>query len=145
MMIDKQNLFSDGQSLVQSAGSFPSTNVIDLGVVRDIGGGTRPAMDLYCQITETYLASGGASTLTVALQTSPDNASWTTLGQTAAVGKATLVAGYEFGFTFFPDPTSRYIRLNYTIATNDGTAGKISAGFAAAKDQQAYYPRGYTA
>lgn len=145
MMIDKQNLFSDNQPLIASVGSFPSTDIIDLGVARDIGGGTRPAMDLFCRITDTYLASGGASTLTVALQTSPDNNTWTTLGQTAAIAKASLVAGYEFGFTFFPDPTSRYIRLNYTIATNDGTAGKISAGFAAAKDQQAYYPRGYTA
>lgn len=145
MILDKQNLFSDAQTLVASVGAFASTNVIDLGIARDIGGATRPEMQLVCQIVTTYLASGGASTLTVALQTSADNSSWTTLASSAAIAKATLVAGYEFGFTYFPDPTSRYLRLLYTIATNDGTAGAITAGFAAAKDLQAYYARGYTA
>ena len=145
MLLDKQNLFSDAQTLIAAAGDVVSTNVIDLGVARNIGGDTDPKLELLAQIVTTYLASGGASTVKLLVQTSPDNSSWTTLAQTEAIAKASLVAGYRFGINKLPSPTSRYLRLVYTIATNDGTAGAITAGLVPSGEYQAAYPRGYTA
>ena len=145
MLLDKQNMFSEAQTLVAAAGDVVSTNVIDLGVARNIGADSHSPLDLLAQIVTTYAATGGASTVTLKVQTSPDNSSWTTLAHTDAIAKATLVQGYRFALTSIPSPTSRYLRLVYTIATNDGTSGAVTAGLVASVDSQASYARGYTA
>ena len=93
MLLDKQNMFSEAQTLVAAAGDVVSTNVIDLGVARNIGADSHAPLDLLAQIVTTYAATGGASTVTLKVQTSPDNSSWTTLAQSDAIPKATLVQG----------------------------------------------------
>ena len=63
MLIDQQNQFSAAQA-VTSTGSTASTNVVDLGVARDIGGAVSDQLMLLCQVV-TPFTSGGSATLQV--------------------------------------------------------------------------------
>ena len=83
MLIDKQTQLSDAQA-VTSTGSTASSNVIDLGVARDIAGGVTEALKLLIQVNTTF-TSGGSATLQVQVQTSPDNSAWSTLAESAAI------------------------------------------------------------
>ena len=123
MIIDKQQLFSDEQAITATANS---TNVIDLGAA-DMDAGT--PLHILAQVTEAFTAAG-AATLTVTLETDDNDSfsSATTLLSTAAIGKATLVAGYQLPISFLPENVERYVRLVYTVATGPMTAGKITAG-----------------
>lgn len=130
MIFDNTNLLSDYQAITVTANS---TNVIDLGpiksgVVRDIGKG-KP-IPLLIQVTEAFLAAG-AGTLTFALQVDNDEAfgSPTTIWTSAAIPKASLIAGFQVIPEWIPRGTNeRYMRLVYTVATGPFTAGKIMAG-----------------
>ena len=53
MLIDKQNQFSDAQA-VTSTGSTASTNIVDLGVARDIGGAVTEQLMLLCQVVTAF-------------------------------------------------------------------------------------------
>jgi hypothetical protein len=141
MLIDKQNQFSDAQAVTTTA---VSTNVIDLGVARDIGGAVTEQLMLLCEVVTAFTA-GGAATMTVQFQTSPDNSSWSILAQSDAIPVASLVQGYKFLPNELPGGTSRYIRLNYVVATGPMTAGAISAALVPSLDVQPNYARGYTA
>jgi hypothetical protein len=138
MIIDSQALFSDDQAVTATA---VSSNIIDLGATgtvpggstalsRDIGKGT--PVEILIQWTVAAV-SGGASTVTVDLETD-DNSSFssaTTLATTGAIAKATLVAGYQMKIHYMPRGAERYIRLNYTVATANLTAGAVTAGIVA--------------
>jgi uncharacterized ferredoxin-like protein len=143
MIIDSQNQFSAAQA-VTSTGSTASTNVIDLGIARDIAGGVSEDIRLMVQVNTTF-TSAGSATLQVQLQTSADNSAWTTLAQTDAIAVASLVQGYKFWENGYAGPTSRYIRLNYVVGTAAMTAGKIDAAIVPSLDIQPVYARGYTA
>lgn len=123
MILDKHNSVSIEQAVTAAAGS---TDYIDLGTPRDIGLSEPLAMAITC--TETT-ASAGASTVQFQLQCddNPSFSSPKTVVETAAIPKATLVAGYQL---FLPLPVGlneRYVRLYYNVATADLTAGKFSA------------------
>jgi len=143
MLIDKQNQFSDAQA-VTATGSTASTNVIDLGVARDIGGAASDHLALLCEVV-TPFTSGGSATLRVQVQTSSDNAAWTTLAQSDDVPVASLVQGYRFLPNELPGGTSRYLRLNYVVGTAAMTAGAITAALVPSLDVQRAYPRAYAA
>jgi hypothetical protein len=151
MLLDKQNQFSDAQTLVFNAATpTASTNIIDLGIARDIGGAVTDRLMLLCQIVTAFAASGGAAELQVEFQTAPDNGSgapgtWVTLANSGPIAKANLVAGYKFLQGELIGPTQRFIRLLYTITTNNGTAGAISASLVPSLDVAPVYARGYTA
>src|SRR5437763_16516997 len=86
MLIDKQNQFSaDAGDSPTAIGSTASTNIIDLGVARDIGGAVTDQLMLLCEVV-TAFTSGGSATLQVQFQTAPDNGSgapgsWSILSQ----------------------------------------------------------------
>lgn len=124
MIFDKENLFCDDQALTASAAS---TNVIDLGVSRDIGVGT--PIPIWCSVTTTF-TSGGSTTLDVALQTDTAVGFGTavTLLSFLAIPKASLVAGYELFRLDLPLGVLRYLRLNFTVNTANFTAGNLRAG-----------------
>jgi hypothetical protein len=151
MIIDAQNLFS-AQATGDSptgTGSTASTNIVDLGVARDIGGAVTDQLMLLCEVA-TAFASGGAATLQVQFQTAPDNGSgspgsWSTLAQSDAIPVASLVQGYKFLPGELPGGTQRFIRLNYVIGTAAMTAGTLKAGLVPSLDVQPVYPRAYTA
>jgi outer membrane cobalamin receptor len=124
MLLDAQLLFSDLQAVTATANS---TNLIDTLAARDIAAGE----DLYvtCVVTTTTV-SAGSTTLTITLETD-DNSSFssaTTLYTTSAIPKATLVAGYRALAFKLPRYTERYLRLVYTVAVADFSAGKFLAG-----------------
>ena len=121
MIIDRFNEFSDAQAVTVTAAS---TNVVDL-----LAGGRIEGKPYYAHIkVNTTVTADGAATVTFALQTDDDEAfgSATTLYTTAAIGKATLVAGYEVvRLSLNGLPLERYVRGYYTVATGPLTAGKF--------------------
>lgn len=148
MLIDSQNQFSAAQA-VTSTGSTASSNIVDLGVARDIGGAATDHLALLCEVV-TPFASGGSATLQAQFQTAPDNGSgapgsWMTLAQSDAIPVASLVRGYRFLPGGIPGPTQRFVRLNYVVGTAAMTAGNITAGFVPALEVTASYARGYAA
>ena len=151
MLIDAQNLFSSQTQgdTPTSIGGAVSTNIIDLGVARDIGGAVTDQLMLLCEVT-TAFTSGGSATLQVQFQTAPDNGSgapgsWSTLSQSDAIAVASLVQGYKFLPGELPGGTLRFLRLNYVIATAVMTAGVLKAGLVPSLDVQIAYPRAYAA
>lgn len=150
MLLDKQNQFTadagDSPTLI---GSTVSTNVVDLGISRDIGGAVSEQLFLLAQVV-TAFTSGGSATLRVQLQASnTEGSGYVTLAQTDDIAVASLVAGYKFlpGMFVSPGGTTlyRYYRLNYVIGTAGMTAGTLKAGLSPSIDMQPTYARGYTA
>lgn len=133
MFIDKNLQVSNEQAVTASAAS---TDVIDFGQASpDVG-----ISDLYAVITTDEAATAsGAATVTFSLQDSADNSTFADVAVTAAIGKATLVAGYQH---VIPLPTKlrRYCRLYYTVATGPLTAGKFSAQVVAGFQQNVPKP-----
>lgn len=133
MLIDKALQVSNEQAVTSSAAS---TDVIDTGqTTPDLG-----VADLYLVITTDEAATAsGSATVTFSLQDSADNSSFADVAVTAAIGKATLVAGYQH---VIPLPTKlrRYLRAYYTVATGPLTAGKFSAQIVAGYQQNTPKP-----
>ena len=130
MYIDAQNLLSDDQDLSQVAGTYYSTNSLDLNVVpRAVGPGE--IVKVLFQVTETFV--GATSTTTVALIESsdegPPSADIGVLYTTGLIPVATLVAGFQ---VVFPIPyatiAERFLSMRFIIATADTTAGTVTAG-----------------
>jgi hypothetical protein len=150
MLIDKQNQFSaDAGDTPTGIGSAVSTNIIDLGVARDIGGAVTEQLMLLCQVA-TPFTSAGSATLQVQFQTAPDNGSgapgsWSTLVQSDAVPVASLAAGFKFLPNEVPGGTLRFVRLNYVVGTAVMTGGALKAAFVPSLDVQPVYPRAYAA
>lgn len=125
---------SPGQAITASAAS---TNHVDLGApgtppghsitpTRDLGKGTR--IPILIQVTETFAT---LTSLKVAVQTDSDAGfatALTTVLETEAIAAASLVAGYQFNIDFIPPKTiQRYLRLYFTVADSNATAGKVFA------------------
>ena len=146
MIIDKLLRMSWAQALTTSA---PSTDVIDLGVARDLGvGNDAPTINVVVDVG-TAFASTGASTLTIALQGSTDNASFTVMEQSPAIAKASLTAGARLVRWSLPGRVAgqsmpRYIRMNYTVATADFTNGTLNAFLTLDRQDNSAYPAGIT-
>jgi len=140
MIFDKELLFSDAQA-VTSTGANASTNIVDLGVRRDIGRGEPLWLTI---VVPTAFTSGGAGTLDFQLQTD-DNSSFssaTTLWTSSAQALAALAAGAKWQVRL-PKGCERYLRLNYQVATAAMTAGAITAGITIGSSDEEYapYPR----
>lgn len=141
MILDRQNLFSNSQAITATANS---TDVVDLTARRGIRNPDLP-LEVVIKVLEAFTASG-AATLTVALVTADDAALTTnadTLATTTAIGRASLVVGYEPAKWSIPTGRlRRYLGLTYTVATGPMTAGKITAGLVLNRDEQTAYPVG---
>lgn len=145
MMLDAQACFSDMQDLAKTAAAYLSDNSYDLGaagtndmghtVLKDVGRGQAP--EILIQVTETF-TSGGAATVAFALVQADNEAldsNLQVLQDTGAIGYATLVAGYKVRLRVPHGVTKRYLGVRYTVATATTTAGKVTAGFITAMDQ----------
>ena len=133
MYIDKNLQVSNEQAVTATAAS---TDVIDFGqVTPDVG---MSDTSMVITVDETATAAG-AATVTFAVQDSADNATFADVAVSTAIGKATLVAGYQH---VIPMPTKlrRYCRVNYTVATGPLTAGKFSAQVVAGFQQNVPKP-----
>lgn len=132
MIIDRFNEFSDAQA-PDTVAAHASTNVVDLKAAGAIEG--KP---YYLHIkVNTTVTSDGSATVTFAFQTdSAENfGSAVTLWTSAAIGKATLVAGYEVvRLPINGLPLKQYTRVLYTVGTAALTAGKFDAFLSADGD-----------
>jgi len=127
MIYDKLLYLSQSQTLTATA---ESTYYVDLGVAgRDVG----PGEQLYVVvcIPVELDSSGEAATLTIALQTDAAttfDTGPTTLLSTRAYTEATLTAGRAPIVIPIPlGDAERYVRLYYTVGTEDFTTGKVDA------------------
>lgn len=126
MILDKQNMFSDGQALTDTSGA--STNVINLGnddaYVQALN--EKGDLAIFCQVDTEF---AGGTSIKVSVQTDDDESfgSALTIHETAAIGVATLKQGYNFKINGLPPINEQYIRLYYTVA-GTFTAGKLNAG-----------------
>jgi hypothetical protein len=125
MLRDAQWSLAEAQ-VVTTAAATATTNYYDTlsPAPADLGIGS--VLWIVCRVNTT-VTSSAASNGTFALQTD-DNTSFstpTTLFTTAAIAKATLVAGYYPFRIRLPIGCERYIRGLITPDTNDWTAGKI--------------------
>lgn len=141
MLLDVQNLFSDDQNLAQVAGTYLSTNSLDLGLPGTIPAAFQAVGSMYknaaeqdfmaimVQVTTTF-TSGGAATLQVNLISDDAAAlgSPTILHSTPAIALATLVAGYRFRIGIPPRIAEQYLGIQYVIGTATTTAGNVTAG-----------------
>lgn len=133
MILDNELTFSNAQAVTATAAS---TNVVDLGVDRDIGIGE----PVYLAV-QVGTAFAGLTSLTVELQTSDDNSTWSALYNSGAIPVANLTAGAQPVRVVVPSRTKRYLRVNYTVA-GTGTAGTVTASLLLGPDGYRAYPAG---
>jgi hypothetical protein len=105
-------------------------------LTRDIGRGEE--VDLSVAVVASF---NNLTSLQVAVQTSPDNSTWTTKYSGKVVLLAELVAGYQFKFPccFDEGTDERYVRLYYTVVGTAPTAGSITAGPVASRQTNNSY------
>lgn len=134
MYIDKALQVSNEQAVTATA---VSTDVIDFGQVNP-NSGLSDQLTMAITVDETA-AAAGAATVTFSVQDSADNATFADVAATAAIGKATLVAGAQ---VLIPMPLQhrRYVRVNYTVGTGPLTAGKFSAQVVSGVQASRAYP-----
>jgi len=159
MILDNYQTFDIGSSLAIAVGTQPSANTLDYGITsgiptsangggaRDMGIGDDPALKFVVQVGTTF-TSGGAGTLSVAIQGAPDSGAgvpgaFTTWWVSPAYALATLSAGGRLLDMDFPRPPDgiavpRYVRLLYTVAGATMTAGTISSYVVLDRDDQMY-------
>lgn len=124
MLLDAKTLMSNNQAITATAAS---TDVIDTGSTKDVGGGAN--IPLLIQVTETF---NNLTSLAFAVQTDNDSAfgSPTTLF-TLTVLLADLKAGYTLPVITLPQKCEQYIRVNYTVTGTAPTLGKVTAAICA--------------
>lgn len=132
MILDERNEFADATALSTAAtGRALVGDVIDLGgTSQDVGNG----QPLYLVIqVDTDVTSGGSATVSFELA-SDASASIATDGSatvhavTAAIPKASLVAGYVVAAVALPIGTyERYLGILQNVGTAALTAGKVNA------------------
>lgn len=132
MILDERNEFADATALSTAAtGRALVGDVIDLGgTSQDIGNG----QPLYLVIqVDTAVTSAGSATVSFELA-SDASASIATDGSatvhavTAAIPKASLVAGYVAAAVALPNGTyERYLGILQNVGTAALTAGKVNA------------------
>lgn len=126
MIMDKQLMFSEGQAITATAAS---TNIIDLGVARNIGAGS--PLTLVFLVTEAFTDSGSDSTVTPALETD-DNAAFSsatvirTFDVFAALTAINTMRLYRLEPFTATGAFERYIRINYTVANGNLSTGKFT-------------------
>jgi hypothetical protein len=121
MIMDKNLQMSDSQAVTVTA---PSTDYID----QLAAGDAEKELFLVVQVHEAVTAAGAAD-VNVSLETddNPSFSSPTTLWESGAIGKATLVNNYEVAKVRIPKGAERYLRTKYTVGTGPLTAGKFDA------------------
>ncbi len=138
MILDDRLEFCDATALnTGAAGSYLIGDVVDLGAANataPYGGDGNSEQGLFCCIqVDTAVTSAGAATVAFALCSDAQAAiavdgSQTIHFTTAAIGKATLIAGYQVCAIQLPQGTyERYLGIVQTTGTAALTAGKVNA------------------
>lgn len=137
MLLDKQAMFSEAQSVAGTNATTVSTNSYDLGAAQTLpsaGGGTVPSdvgkasPPIFAEVTTA--ASGGTSVeAQLIMSANADLSSPTVLQSSGAIAVASLVQGYQFrlGGSVPPGVSARYLGMRFitvgAVATIAVTAG----------------------
>lgn len=143
MILDGALLFDSAHAITAATGTEASTNVIDLTNARDLGTMNWPALKILCQVIQAF---AGGTSMTVALQGSTDNTTYTTMVSQAAIATAALLAGVRILEIDMPRPVAgqaipRYLRLLYTTV-GTFTLGTVTAGIVLDRQDFIAYPAG---
>lgn len=140
MIFSDELMFSDDQDVAQSAGTYPSTNIIDTGVpgtvygaaaalARNVGPGNK--VPILVQMTEDLDSADDTATIQFQIETA-DEEEFDTTNVVVAMSReytvAEAVAGMKWGVDCLPSDLKEFIRVNYIIGTQAATAGKVTAG-----------------
>lgn len=143
MHIDTQSRFSDAQPLAAALGGvLVSTNTLDTGAADNDSGHGEPGTFIEL-ISAAPLASAGAATVNVEVQTSNAEASgYVTVVSTGPKS----IAQFNAGLDPIPLPLGlkRYVRLQYTNGTAASSGGSISAFLVKDIERQRAYRIGST-
>jgi hypothetical protein len=146
-MIIDGNLLLDTAAAITSSGV--STNVIDLGVARDMGIGDADQITpkVMCLVNTAFTTTNSA-TLTVNFQGSTDNTTWDTYLSSPAYAAAALGQGARLLDVDVPRPAAgkalpRYLRLSYTVGTGVFSAGAVTAAIVLGRADQIVSSAGY--
>ena len=123
MLMDSRFEFSTLQALTDSAAS---ENYIDLGVAGDAD----DELYLIVRVGTALVSSGKSATLVVGIQTdaaSTFNTGPTTLAASGSIAEASCTANTEVFVIRLPRGIERYLRLYYTVGTEDFTSGTVDA------------------
>ena len=159
MFTNTANGGSDPGDLLTATGTVPSTNNIDLHILRgvpvlaagqgarDWGIGDDPALKLLVQVSTTF-TSGGGGTLAVALAGAPDNgsglpAAFTVWYTSPVYALATLTTGarlLDMDVPRPPDgvPVPRFLQLQFVVGGAAMTGGAVKAGIVIDRYDQMY-------
>lgn len=118
MILDADLVFSNKQAVTATA---ESTNTLDLGVAGDAIG---QELTIHV-VVDTAFAT--LTSLTVSLETSANNSTWTTVLSGPAIARASLTKGASVFCVRVPQGLSRYVRMKYTVGGPNATAGKVTA------------------
>ena len=130
--------FDTGDAITAAAASGA---VYDGFIARNLGLGEEIKLVAQLSVAMTS-ATGNEATLTVALQTSPDNGTWTTV-QTIGTFAAASAIGTKLEAFLQPGlVNNRYLRLYYTPNIENLTAGSVVAYLTDAFDDHTNYPVG---
>ena len=142
MITDAQLLLSDAQANVRNAGTYVSTNTIDLGVARDVGNGERLFVDFNVDVA---FAGGTSVQFQIITSAAADLSSPTVIDSTAAIVDATLVAGYRVQLPIPPVQGNgqRYLGVQY-VGVGTHSAGSVSARVVHQIDNRDLYASGFT-
>lgn len=146
MIIDTYSTFDPAGTLITAGG--PSTNTLDMQAVPHDTGIGNPLRVVV--LSNGAFAAGGAATLNIQIQGSPDNATWTTYAESGALSIAQLNATAGGASTLYAMNVNlpgrvgaimpRYYRLNYVVGTGPFTAGAVTAWLGEQPDQIVNYP-----
>lgn len=149
MILDKNLEFDNALTLTVTANS---TNVVDLGVARDLAASESPMKVVVGWSTLPNSGTPASTTVTIGVQTSPDNSTWTTIESSGADIINTITANKPIQVRLplgGSAAVNRYIRLTYTVGSGPLTAGVLYAYLTKDTDfnrpAQAMYPRNYVA
>ena len=137
MILDDLLQFSDSQALTATA---VSTNIVDLGAVRDIG--TGESLYVVVNVEVAFTDAGSDSTITVALQGDSTTTITPDGTQDLFIIPALAAAGSVYIARLDPGAAPlayRYLQLNYTATGGDLTTGTVSAHIAHNIDKYVSY------
>jgi len=143
MIFDNTLLLSDQQAITADAASTNTIDLIATGspfggspIVKDVGRSVR--VPLAILVTEAF---NNITSLQVQVQTSPDNATWTTIESGTQIPLSVLASGHQVKvIDELPEGTNvRYVRLFYDITGTAPTTGKITAGVVTARQTNYSY------
>jgi hypothetical protein len=150
MLLDSTLQFSDAQALTATAAS---TNVINLVNDRDMGIGRN--VELVIIGSGTFASAGGTATLQIGIEYSEDNVTYvpaalsdvmtiTQLNSTVPENQPYLLAMPLPRPKKGTETMPQYVRLYYTVGTQNFSAGTVTAFLAIGRDDVVYYARNYS-